>query len=63
MSNTYVTRYGTLTSPTWETKANLGGDTGMTINGLGGDYEFRVRARNCQNIETAFSPVRITKFL
>ncbi len=64
ISNTYVTRYGTLTTtPTWDTKTNLGGDSGITINGLtsGGDYEFRVRARNCQNIETAYSASRIAE--
>ncbi len=58
ISNTYLTKYGTLVStPTWDTKANLGGDSGITITGLtsGGDYEFRARARNCRNIETAFT--------
>lgn len=54
-SNTYVSPLGILTStPTWTTRANLGGDSGITIRNLSPaqNYRFQVRARNCQNITT-----------
>ncbi|MCX6734277.1 MAG: fibronectin type III domain-containing protein, partial [Candidatus Peregrinibacteria bacterium] len=56
-SNQYVSPLGVLTStPTWATRANLGGASGLTINGLSPaqNFKLRVRARNCQNITTEY---------
>ena len=57
-NNLYLSPLGVLTStPTWATYADFGGGSGMNINGLspGMDNLFQVKARNCQNIETAYS--------
>gem|GEM_PF-3565842 len=68
VTNKYVTTLGTLVSPDavnwstiWTTKANFGGDTGVIITGLTAaeDYEFEIKARNCQNIESAYSTSRV----
>lgn len=63
-SNTYVSPLGILTStPTWATRANLGGDSGLTINNLSPaqDYRFGVRARNCQNIATELGTLLVVE--
>lgn len=59
-SNRYVdSRNGSLTNtPRWSRLSDLGGSTGITINGLnaGARFEFIVRARNGSLVETQASP-------